>query len=99
MKTINFILIISFITVTFILEFSFGPLINTIKEQNNKVTDNQYVVTVSPTGADLTFVADAISKNTGGYIQRYDWYVNDVLTKSTASERFTNSFAPRVLCN
>ncbi|MFA7156725.1 MAG: O-antigen ligase family protein [Bacilli bacterium] len=31
MKTINFILIISFITVTFILEFSFGPLINTIK--------------------------------------------------------------------
>jgi hypothetical protein len=70
------------------------PTINSISEESNKVQNNGNINVNSSGSANLTFIADAVSNNRpGGYIQKYDWYVNDTLAQSGASERYNSNFA------
>lgn len=70
------------------------PVINFVKEMDNKVVNNGGVNIDTPTGASLRFIADATSKNPGGFIQKYDWTLNGVLVQSGASDRFLKNFVP-----
>ncbi len=70
------------------------PVINYVKEMDNKVINYGAVDMDSPTGASLRFITDATSKNPGGFIQKYDWTLNGTLVQSGASERLIRSFAP-----
>jgi len=70
------------------------PTINSIVESTNKVYDYGTVSMESPTGVALEFVTDATSNNPGGYVQKFDWYLNDVLVQSGASQRLNKNFVP-----
>lgn len=82
-------------TVSKIIDVGYkNPIINSIREINNKVTNSGRVDVDSPSGASLNFIADAISQNNGGYVQKYDWYVNNTLVQSTASQKLSRTFVP-----
>jgi|GEM_PF-1927768 len=69
------------------------PVINSIIEVNAKVQNNGSMYMESPSGALLTFKANAISKN-GGYIQTYEWSVNGAIVQSGGTETLIKNFTP-----
>jgi hypothetical protein len=82
-------------TISRIIEVGYNdPTITSLVESTNKVYDYGTVAMESPTGVALQFVANATSNNPGGYVQKFDWYVNDVLVQSGASQRLNKNFVP-----
>jgi hypothetical protein len=82
-------------TISRIIEVGYNdPTISSLVESTNKVYDYGTIAMESPTGVALQFVANATSNNPGGYVQKFDWYVNDVLVQSGASQRLNKNFVP-----
>ncbi|MEG1705125.1 MAG: glycine rich domain-containing protein [Clostridia bacterium] len=70
------------------------PIITGIREINNKVANYGNIDIETGYGANLTFIADAVSQNSLGYIQRYEWYVNNTLVQNTASSKLEKIYTP-----
>ena len=69
------------------------PIVNSIVEATNKVINFGNVTVESSSGVALKFVANAISANApSGYISKYDWYSNNVLIQSNASNILDKNF-------